>query len=582
MNELVERLTKLGADQFRQVAARVGKAMGAPAEDGIRRRADAGAPAPLSFEQARTWFLDQLDPQNATFNLSLAAKASFARGLDLPMLERSVDAVVRRHEVLRSAIDWVDGRLVSTVVPPMSMRVPLVDLRHLAAEEREPEALRLAAEEARRPFDTRKPPLIRLLVVQMGETEYLLVLTTHHIASDGRSQGLLIREIATFYLSAMTRMPALLREPPIQYADFAAWQRRRMEGAEAERLLAYWTDHLRAPLPILGLRTDHPRAAVASFRAGVVTGFLAADAAAAIKGVAREGGATLFMVLLSALEALLYRYTGQTDLVVGSAVANRARAGLEKLVGMFINIIALRTDVSGNPSFRELLARVRATCEGAYAHQELPFAKVIDALALPRDPRRHPLFQVLFLLQNAGAGVEIPGLAGIQPLRRDNGGVKRDMSVYAQEESDGRIKLTIKYRADLWERPAMERMLADYAAVIEQVAGDPTLPLDALRVEGDRRGEDPADPLPPPARAIALHDETEARIAAVWCELLGRSAVDPSNDFFALGADSFLAARMLHRVGAELGIELPLSLLFEAPALADLASAARRRKGIHV
>jgi len=531
MNELVERLTRLGPEQFRLATASLGKVKGTPANEGIPRRAERGAPAPLSFEQARTWFLDQLDPENGTFNLSLAVKASFPLKLNLPALERSLNEVLRRHEVLRSEIDWIGGELMARVVPSLTMQIPLTDLRQLPKEEREPEALRLASEEARRPFNPRQAPLIRFSVLQLEDTEYVLIMTTHHIASDGRSQGLLFREIATLYLAASSGMPAPLREPAIQYSDFAVWQRQRMAGPEAERLLGYWTAQLKGPLPILNLRTDHPRGNVAAFRAGNVSGHASASASAKIKSLARAEGATLFMALLAALDALLFRYTGQSDLVVGSAVANRSRPEIETLVGMFINIIALRTDLSGNPTFRELLARVRQTCEGAYAHEELPFARLIDALDVPRDPRHHPLFQVLFLLQNAGAGVEIPGMAGIRPFRRENGGVKRDMSVYAEEESDGRLKLTVKYRADLYDRSTIEQIVADYAAVIEQIGSDPSIPLDGLQVSCDRRGSAENVCLnrpiqPPTSGERRVLDDAESVIASIWCELLDVPVVE--------------------------------------------------------
>jgi hypothetical protein len=588
MNDLMDRLTKLGPEQFKRVARSLGQAVRNGGLEPIARRTNPDGPVPMSFEQERMWCLDRLDPGNGTYNITNAARAVFPRELDLEALERSVNEVVRRHEALRTGFRSVDGRPVATVAPAAALHVPVDDLRHLPPQSREPEALRMAEADARQPFELHRAPLIRFRVLRLDERDYVLVLTTHHIVSDAWSLGIVVKEIATIYLSAVTGLPSLLREPPIQYGDFAAWQRQRLQGPELDRLLGYWTSTLHAPLPLLQLRTDTPRGA-AAFRAANVQGLVASPVAQRLKALARRETATIFMVLLAALEAVLHRYTAQTDLIVGSAVANRSRPELERLVGLFINIIALRTDVSGNPTFRELLSRVRATCEGAYAHDELAFARLLDAVPTPRDPRYHPLFQVLFLLQNAAGTLDVPGLVGVRPLYRDTGGAKRDLSVYAEESADG-FRLRMKYRTDLFERSTIEQMMADYVATIEQIAADPLVRLEDLKLSdaGDlaaasgrlaghlERAGQTLDLSREAQPRTAPRDGIETAVAAVWEQLLDRRGVVIEDNFFALGGDSFLGMRALHQIESRLGVSVPLPAIFE-PTLADMAARVREQ-----
>jgi hypothetical protein len=350
---------------------------------------------PLSFAQQRLWFLDQLVPGNAFYNIPAAFRFSFA--LNEAVLRRTLDEIVRRHESLRTTFRVERGEPFQVVTPELTLELPVIDLRSMPSAVRESEASRLAADEARRPFDLERGPLIRTTLVRLGETDYLFLLTLHHIVSDGWSMLVLSRELTALYTAFAMDRPSPLPDLAVQYPDYAVWQRESLAGENLEAELAWWRERL-AHLPVLQLPTDRPRPTVATYEGAAEPLRLPATLCAALRSLSQREGATLFMTLLSGFAVLLHRYSGQTDIVVGAPVAGRNRAELEGLIGFFVNTLVLRADLSGDPTFRELLGRVRQATSAAYAHQELPFEKLVEELQPERDLGRNPLFQVIFQL----------------------------------------------------------------------------------------------------------------------------------------------------------------------------------------
>ena len=353
---------------------------------------------PLSYSQQRLWFLYQLEPSTSAYNIPTAVRL---RGvLDSAALARTINEVVRRHEILRTHYGTIENKPVQFVGLPGDIELKLSDFSELPESERESRMLRLAAEEARMPFDLTRGPLLRACLVRLGPEEHVLVLTVHHIVSDGWSQGVLVREVGALYKAFSEGGESPLGELPVQYADFARLQRNWLAGDVLDKHLDYWRRQLAGPLPILELPADRPRPEVQSFRGATLTAHLPASLSESLNAICRREGVTLFMLLLAAFKVLLHRYTGQDDVVIGAPIANRNRVEIEGLIGFFVNTLVLRTDLSGDPDFRELLARVRKVTLEAYARQDMPFELLVEELQPERDLSRNPLFQVMFQLEN--------------------------------------------------------------------------------------------------------------------------------------------------------------------------------------
>jgi acyl carrier protein len=366
------------------------------------------AQPPLSFSQQRMWLLDQLEPDTPTYNISHALRLSGT--LETEALKRSFTEIVSRHEALRTTFAAVDGEPVQVISPVTDVDLPIDDLTTLPEAEREDEAKRRARQEARSPFDLERGPLFRAKLLRLGEEEHLLLLTMHHVVSDGWSMGVFWRELGALYEAFSEGKPSPLAELPIQYADYALWQRQWLTGEVLDSQLTYWKERL-AELSPLELPTDRPRSAAQTHRGASQELLLSESLTEALKDLARGEGATLFMVLLGAFQVLLSRYAGQEDVAIGVPIAGRTRAETEGLIGFFLNTLVMRTDLSGDPTFREVLSRVREVALGAYDHQELPFEKLVEELRPERDLSRSPLFQVLFNMQNVPASrIELPGL----------------------------------------------------------------------------------------------------------------------------------------------------------------------------
>jgi amino acid adenylation domain-containing protein len=439
------------------------------------RRA-AGGSFPLSFAQQRLWLLDQLIPGDPAYNV--AAAFEIAGALDAAALGASFAAVVRRHEVLRSRIEARPGEPepVQVVGEPFAPPLPAVDLRALAPAVREVEVRRLAAEEALRPFDLASGPLLRLALLCLGERRDVLLLTLHHIVSDGWSIEILIREMALLYRGHRRGRPAALPALPIQYADFADWQRRRDENLS--RSLAHWRERLSGLIP-LDLPTDRPRPPIRSSRGGQVFRDLPSETIAALEALAVARGATLFMALLGALAAVLARWAGQSDLVLGSPVANRDRGEIEGLIGFFANTVVLRLDLAGDPAFGELVRRARETALAAFAHQEVPFERLVEELNPVRERARTPLFTVAFALQEGTA--EPPPLPelSLRPLALGSLTAKFDLTLTVAHGGAG-WRAAAEYAADLFDAATARRLLEHWATLLRGAAADPGTKLSDL------------------------------------------------------------------------------------------------------
>ncbi|HEV2765327.1 MAG TPA: condensation domain-containing protein, partial [Pyrinomonadaceae bacterium] len=432
---------------------------------------------PLSFAQQRLWFMDQLEPGTTAYNIPLAVRLTGR--LDVGALERTLSEVVRRHEVLRTTFAQVEGRPAQVIHEARPVTLEPLDISG-AAEPRQ-ELAELMREGARHQFDLAQGPLLHVSLLRLAEEEHVALLTMHHIVSDGWSMGVLVREVAALYSAYVRGEESPLPELPVQYADFAVWQREWMRGEVLEKELAYWRRQLGGKLTVLELPTDRPRPAVQSFLGAREYSHISAETTARLKELSRREGCSLFMTLLAGFQALLARHTGQTDIVVGTDIAGRNRPETEPLIGFFVNQLVMRTDLSGDPSFVELMKRVREVCLGGYAHQDVPFEKLVEELQPERDPSRSPLFQVKFVLQNAptgGGGLELPGLR-MSGVDGEAGTAKFDLLVNAAETGRG-LALSWQYSTELFDAETIARLHAHFSALLTAAASSPECRLAAL------------------------------------------------------------------------------------------------------
>jgi amino acid adenylation domain-containing protein/non-ribosomal peptide synthase protein (TIGR01720 family) len=439
-----------------------------------------GGAAPLSFAQQRLWFLDQLEPGSFAYNI--AGGLRLTGTLDVPALERTLTEIARRHESLRTTFTTVEGEPVAVIAPPSPFDLPVHDLSGLPEAEREQAALALGTEEIQRPFDLERGPLLRVTLLKLSPTEHAMVLAMHHVISDGWSIGILVRELGLLYGAFVAGRPSPLPELPVQYADFAAWQRRWLRGEVLEAQLRFWADHLTGAPPVLELPTDRPRPAVQTHRGGQIFLEMGAELSERLEANSRRLGVTPFMTLLGAFAVLLSRYSGQTDIVTGSPIANRNHEEIEDLIGFFANTLVLRTNLGamgGDPLFSDLVRKVRETALGAYAHQDLPFEKLVDELHPERNLSHSPVFQVMFVLQNAPShGLELPGLTlGLLPV--ESGRAQFDISLTLAPGEHGLVS-RIDYNLDLFDAATADRLIGHYRQLLGSVAEDPERRVSAL------------------------------------------------------------------------------------------------------
>ncbi len=421
---------------------------------------------PLSFAQQRLWFLDQLQSDSPAYNITIGYRIKGE--VNIEVLERSVNEIIRRHEILRTTFQTIDGQPLQVIAPELTLKLTVE-----AFEEREDELQQQAMVEAREPFHLAQGPLLRTRLLRLSTYEHVLLLTVHHIIFDGWSMSILYRELSALYATYLQGMPSPLPPLPIQYTDFAHWQREWLQGEVLNSELDYWKQQLSGAPPVLELPGDRPRPAVQTYRGGTYSFSFPKTLSQALKALSRQEDCTLFQTLLTAFQILLHRYTGQQDILVGSPIANRSHLEIEELIGFFANTLVMRGDLSGNPSFYELLDRIRAITLDAYDHQYLPFEKLVDELHLRRDLSYAPLTQVLFVLQNPSesAKLKLANLA-VSPLEINNGTTKVDFSLELIDAEDG-LKGSIQYSVDLFDAETIARMAGHFQTLLEGIVTSP-------------------------------------------------------------------------------------------------------------
>ncbi|HEU4834404.1 MAG TPA: amino acid adenylation domain-containing protein, partial [Pyrinomonadaceae bacterium] len=432
---------------------------------------------PLSFAQQRLWFFDQMEPGSDFYNVPAAVRLTGS--LDVEALERTLTEVVRRHEVLRTTFASEDGRPVQVIHPAATVELPLIELSHLQVEEREDKVRQLAQAEAAQPFDLSHGPLLRAQLLRLSQSEHVVLFNMHHIVSDGWSIAVLIKEVGALYTAFAAGEPVPLEDLSIQYADFALWQRDYLSGDRLEQQLDYWRRQLHDAPTLLDLPADHPRPAVQGYSGALHTFSLPAELSESLKELSRRKGATLYMTLLAAFSNLLQRYTHAEELLIGTPIAGRNHREIEELIGIFINTLVLRVDLSSDPSFRELLQRVRRVCLEAHANQDVPFEKIVEELQPERSLSHTPFFQVMFVLQNTPqAEFKLPGLRLNQiEIRREI--AKFDLVLDVRESAAG-IEGIFEYNTDLFESRTIERMTTHLVTLLEAIVTDPEQRLSVL------------------------------------------------------------------------------------------------------
>jgi hypothetical protein len=434
---------------------------------------------PTSFAQQRLWFLHQLEPNSSVYNLPYGLRIS--GNLRVDALQQAFETIVTRHEILRTTFTTVDGNPMQVIAKSRSIVIPVVNLSEWSGLDRAAQVQRLITKEAEYPFDLAHDSLLRVTLLQLGEKEYLLLLTLHHIIFDGWSIGVFIGELTALYKAFFTGTASPLPELPIQYVDYAIWQREWLQGMALKTRLDYWKQQLAGSLPVLELPTDRPRLAVQNFQGATESFSLSSDLSQALKHISQQAGITLFMTLLAAFKTLLYRYTGEGDIIVGSPTANRNRPEIEGLIGFFVNTLVLRTYLGDNPSFRQLLLRVQEVTSGAFDHQDLPFEKLVEEMQPERSLSHTPLFQVMFVLQNAPMPpLELPELI-LNPVMVDSKTAKVDLSLSMTDTPQG-LMGNLEYNTDLFEAATIKRMVGHFQTMLSSIVVNPDQRLSDLPI----------------------------------------------------------------------------------------------------
>ncbi len=517
MSDLAERITALSPQQRALFEALLKKkGLRAPEAQTIQRvERVASNLYPPSIDQERLWFIDQLQPGNTAYNIFTASRL---RGpLDVSAMHAAANELLRRHEVLRTTFKVIEGQPMQFIAPTLELSLVPVDLEPLPEAEREAEALRRVLADVSAPFDLERGPLVRAGLLRLGAAEHIFFLNMHHSVTDRWSADIIEQEIGALYYSFLKGQPPSLPELPIQFADYAVWQRERMSGEVYQDQLAYWKKKLEGAPFVLELPADNPRPTIQTFRGARVYFHFPKALLDALKELSREEGATMYMTLMAAYKLLLYRYTGQEDMIVGCSIANRDRPETQKIVGFLLNLLVLRTDMSGNPTFRELLARERETALGAYAHQDLPFGKLVQELRPAQDPSRNPVAQAAFIYLDFPElkTMESMGLE-VTPLVIDNGASRFDLTLALTETADG-FNGSFEYIGELYERPRMERMAKHLETLLDSIVADPDkrigdLPLLTPR-ERSQLIYDFNDTRTEPAHARTIHQLFEEQAA---------------------------------------------------------------------
>lgn len=515
----------------------------------IPRRAQV-SPAPLSYGQEGMWYAEQWQPDTPTYNMPFAWRLHGF--FNLEAFQQSLDVIGQRHEILRTGFQMINGQPGQVIAAEIKLPLQTIDLQHLPGPEREAQALALVNEEARRPFDLAQAPLLRAKVIHLAPAEYILMLTLHHIAGDAWSARILQQELSLLYAAFTAGQPTpRLANLPLQYADFALWQRAQLAGQELKAQLAYWRQQLAGAPPVLEFPTDYTRPAQPSRQGEKVSLTLPRSLQQALKILSNEAGVTMFMTLLTGFKLLLHRYTRQHDIVVGTPMINRSPVELEHLLGYFLNILVLRTDLAGDLTFRDLLARVRQVTLNAYTHRDFPFERLVQELQPERDPSYSPLFQIFFNMVNASEEkFKLAGLTVTSLSRAEiENGSKFDMTLYAREHGD-HIDFHLAYKSDLFRRERMVELLAQYEHLLAQIVSNPDQKLvDYSLVTPAARPvlPDPTRPLPRPPQPLVTS------LVAAWANRVPQQiAISQGGRTWTYGelvARAETLARTLHKQG---------------------------------
>jgi acyl carrier protein len=443
---------------------------------------------PLSFAQQRLWFMDQLEPGSSFYNNPCVMRLKGK--LDIEALERGVNEICRRHEVLRTVYPMVNGQPVQVIEPAQPLQIPITDLTTTVSDEaREGEALRLTMEEARRPFDLSRGPVIRVGLLRLGSEDHIIHFMMHHITCDAWSLGVLVREITVLYDAFVKGEPSPLPEITIQYADYAYWQQNWLRGEVLESEIRYWKRQLDGTLPVMVLPTERPRPATPTYEGARHSFKLPTELSEAIKQLSWRESVTPFMTMLAAFKLLLHRYTKLDDIIVGTAHANRNHADTENLIGFFINMLVMRTDLSGSPSFRELLYRVREVALDGYMHQDMPFEKIVEEMQLKRDAGNTPIFQVAFGVENArqaaysmesSQSVSLQGLT-MSPVSFATEVVRYDLTLWVKEGSEGLFGWW-NYKTSLFDLASIKLIHGHFVTLLQSIIAQPDAKLDSLEM----------------------------------------------------------------------------------------------------
>ncbi|MCC5611553.1 condensation domain-containing protein [Nostoc sp. CHAB 5834] len=530
---------------------------------------------PLSFSQERLWFLHQLQPTKASaYNIAFAFR--IAGSLNYHILEKSLNEILCRHEALRTTFGWVEGKPVQLIHTPVPLPLTVIDLQQLPATQREAKAMQQVTEDIQQAFDLQDAPLIRATLIQLDGEEHIFLLTVHHIAVDAWSKGVLFQELAALYEAFSQGQSSPLPELPIQYADFAAWQREWLQGDFLQILLDYWKQQLGSNLQELHLPIDHPRPAAPTCRSASQKVKLSKALSEALKTLSRQQKVTLFVTLLAAFNVLLHRYTEQEQLFVCSPTANRTRKDIKGLMGYFVNLLILKTDISGNPSFQEFLGRVSQVASGGYAYQDLPVQQLLRSLNLLQAP----LSQVMFALQNTTIHqLKLPGLT-VQNLDVDTGTADFDLYLYLIEEA-GTLTAVFKYNTDLFEATTIQQMLQHFQTILENIVTHPEQSLSSLlpltEAEQKQLHQKRAKPenSKPEKVYIAPQNALELKLTQLWSEVLNIPSIGVKDNFFELGGQSLLAMTLFACIEETFGQTLPLTTLLQAPTVEQLATLLR-------
>lgn len=443
--------------------------------------------APLSFAQQRLWFLDQFDPQSCAYNVARVFR--LLGNLNENAMQKALNAIVERHEVLRTSFRAVDGEPRQIIPPSQPVPLQVVDLSHVPANDRQAKADKVIAAEGTRPFNLGADLMLRATLITLQENEHILILMTHHIASDGWSKGVLFQELAAFYNAFLNNERPSLPDLPIQYADFAAWQREWVKGKQLQDQLAYWKKQLEGAPAMLELATDFPRPAVQGFAGATECATFSAELMQSLKALSQISGTTLFTTLLAAFQVLLSRYSRQEEIVVGTPIAGRTRPELEPLIGDFVNMLAIRSSLAGEPSFRDFLGRVKEVALQAYDHQDLPFEMLVDEVERGREMSRAPVFQSIFIFEAAPPAPPPMQDLQIEILEFDPPTAKNDLILILADHAGG-LKAKLEYRTDLFRQATAQRFLRHYETLLRSIVADPDQPISTLAIlPGDERNQ---------------------------------------------------------------------------------------------